>query len=50
MIDTSTIEPAVAQEVCELVRGKESRFLDAPVSGGNAMSDVNLITQIVFLY
>jgi len=34
LIDTSTIEPAVAQEVCELVRDKESRFLDAPVSGG----------------
>ena len=50
LIDTSTIEPAVAQEVCELVQDRESTFLDAPVSGGNAMNDVNLITQIVFLY
>lgn len=50
LIDTSTIEPAVAQEVCELVQGRESTFLDAPVSGGNAMNDVNFITQIVFLY
>ena len=34
LIDTSTIEPAVAKEVGELVQSKGAVFLDAPVSGG----------------
>lgn len=34
LIDTSTIEPAVAQEMGELVQDKGATFLDAPVSGG----------------
>ena len=34
LIDTSTIEPAVAQEMAELTQSKGATFLDAPVSGG----------------
>lgn len=34
LIDTSTIEPAVAQEMGELAQSKGATFLDAPVSGG----------------
>ena len=34
LIDTSTIEPAVAKEMGEIVQGKGAMFLDAPVSGG----------------
>lgn len=34
LIDTSTIEPAVAQEMGELTQSKGATFLDAPVSGG----------------
>ena len=34
LIDTSTIEPAVAKEMGEIVHGKGATFLDAPVSGG----------------
>ena len=34
LIDTSTIEPAVAKEMGEIVQGKGATFLDAPVSGG----------------
>ena len=34
LTDTSTIEPAVAKEVGELVQSKGAVFLDAPVSGG----------------
>ena len=34
LIDTSTIEPAVAQEMGKLTQSKGATFLDAPVSGG----------------
>lgn len=45
MIDTSTIEPAVAKEVGELVQSKGAAFLDAPVSGGTAAA-VNFIIPL----
>ena len=48
LIDTSTIEPAVAKEVGELVQGKGAVFLDAPVSGG-AKSLFLLIIDVTLL-
>ena len=46
LIDTSTIEPAVAKEVGELVESQGSTFLDAPVSGGTANA---FVTQAILL-
>ena len=34
VIDTSTTEPAVSQEIARMLAEREIRFLDAPVSGG----------------
>lgn len=46
LIDTSTIEPAVAKEVGELVQSKGAVFLDAPVSGG--AKSLFLLTSVTF--
>ena len=40
LIDTSTIEPAVAQEMGELTQSKGATFLDAPVSGGRSCTQL----------
>lgn len=34
MIDSSTIDPSVSQEMSQLAKQKNSEYLDAPVSGG----------------
>lgn len=47
LIDTSTIEPAVAQEVDELVQSKGGTFLDAPVSGGVTAAKGGTLTFMV---
>lgn len=35
LIDSSTIDPAVSQEMSALALEKSSNYVDAPVSGGN---------------
>ena len=47
LIDTSTIEPAVAKEVGELVQSKGAVLLDAPVSGG--AKSLFLLTNLTLL-
>ncbi|KAM7436918.1 hypothetical protein ABFA07_013355 [Porites harrisoni] len=47
LIDTSTIEPAVAKEVGELVQSKGAVFLDAPVSGGVTAAKGGTLTFMV---
>lgn len=47
LIDTSTIEPAVAKEVGELVESQGSTFLDAPVSGGVTAAKGGTLTFMV---
>ena len=34
MIDSSTIDPSVSQEMFNLAKEKGSEYIDAPVSGG----------------
>ena len=34
LIDSSTIDPAVSQEVAALAKEKGADYMDAPVSGG----------------
>lgn len=47
LIDTSTIEPAVAKEMGEIVQGKGATFLDAPVSGGVTAAKGGTLTFMV---
>lgn len=47
LIDTSTIEPAVAKEVGELVQSKGATFLDSPVSGGVTAAKAGTLTFMV---
>jgi len=47
LIDTSTIEPAVAQEMGELTQTKGATFLDAPVSGGVTAAKGGTLTFMV---
>ncbi len=35
MIDSSTIDPVVSQEMFKLAKEKGSEYIDAPVSGGD---------------
>ncbi|KAK3578479.1 hypothetical protein CHS0354_038576 [Potamilus streckersoni] len=47
LIDSSTIDPSVSQEMAKLAQGKGATFIDAPVSGGvNAARD-GLLTFMV---
>lgn len=34
MLDSSTIDPAVSQDMAKVAEGKGAFYLDAPVSGG----------------
>ncbi|KAK3106391.1 hypothetical protein FSP39_019036 [Pinctada imbricata] len=47
MIDSSTIDPAVSQEMAKLAGGKNSVYLDAPVSGGVNAAKGALLTFMV---
>ncbi|XP_078377572.1 3-hydroxyisobutyrate dehydrogenase, mitochondrial-like [Oculina patagonica] len=47
LIDTSTIEPAVAKEIGELVQSIGATFLDAPVSGGVIAAKGGTLTFMV---
>lgn len=47
LIDTSTIEPAVAKEMGEIVQSKGATFLDAPVSGGVTAAKGGTLTFMV---
>jgi 3-hydroxyisobutyrate dehydrogenase len=47
MIDSSTIDPAVSQEMESLVNAQGSEFMDAPVSGGVVAARDALLTFMV---
>lgn len=47
LIDSSTIDPFVSQEISEEVEKREAKFIDAPVSGGiNAARDGTLTFMV----
>ena len=47
LIDSSTIDPAVSQEMSALALGKSCNYVDAPVSGGvNAARDAGLTFMV----
>ena len=45
MIDSSTIDPVVSQEMFKLAKEKGSEYIDAPVSGGNEMHCFHYISN-----
>ena len=49
LIDSSTIDPAVSQEMSALALGKSCNYVDAPVSGGkDTLIDQSLCTVCLF--
>lgn len=49
MLDSSTIDPAVSQDMAKVAEGKGAFYLDAPVSGGKNMYTPLLNTGFICL-
>lgn len=50
MLDSSTIDPAVSQDMAKVAEGKGAFYLDAPVSGGkNIYMYMHSQTQALFV-
>lgn len=47
LIDSSTIDPSVSQEMAKLAEAKGALFIDAPVSGGVAAAEAGTLTFMV---
>ncbi|XP_045461338.1 probable 3-hydroxyisobutyrate dehydrogenase, mitochondrial [Harmonia axyridis] len=47
LVDSSTIEPKVSQELFEIANGKDVRFIDAPVSGGVTGAEAGTLAFMV---